>query len=97
MSVTATQRLGSVRFWDVTLGPKCSSPDRQPAGPEIGFAAGEHHRVYAIPIVLPGSDGPTTLIALTWGTGYEGEGDQALQRVNPFANTLLQSIQASGH
>jgi hypothetical protein len=97
MSVAPTQQLGNIRFWDVTLGRGCSilEPDVPSAGPEIIFSPGEHHRVYAIPIALPGSGDSTTLIAFTWGTGYAGQGDEVLQQVNPLANTVLESIQAA--
>ena len=96
MSVTATQQLGSVRYWDVTLGSKCYSGDTPPGSPDIWFSAGERHRVFAIPVVTPRSQLTRTLIAFTWGNGYGGEGDEVLQQLNPMANALVQSIQPYG-
>jgi hypothetical protein len=93
MTVTPMQRLGKVRYWDITLGPRCYRGGQPHAGPEIWLSAGEHHRVYEIPVLLRSGE-IKTLIAFTWGAGYEGAGDQVLQQLNPIANAVVQSIQA---
>ncbi len=87
VTVSPTQHLGSVSYWDLTLGPRCYSGEEPPGQPEIYFSAGEHHRVFEIPIT-----GDVSVVAFTWGSGYGGEGDDVLAQLNPLANTLVQSI-----
>ena len=89
MTVSPMHMLGTVRYWDIVLGPKCVVRDQPPKGdPTIWFQAGEHHRVYAIPV------GGTALMAFTWGRGYRGDGDDILAQLNPLADKIVQSIKA---
>ena len=87
------------RYWDVELGPSCYASGSAPPGvPAIWFQAGERHRVYAVPVShpVPGVSGGVegdTMIVITWGSGFGGEGDEALDRLNPITNILVRSIQ----
>lgn len=78
-----TTRAGdTVSYWDVLVGPGCA----QWHGTVISFNPGEHHRIYAIP--APHG----TVIVITWGLGYGGDGDAVLQTLNPAADNLVSSL-----
>jgi hypothetical protein len=71
-----------VSYWDVLMGSGCT----EWLGTVIGLNAGEHHRIYAIQ--APHG----TIVAITWGSGYDGNGDDQLQWLNPAANDLVASL-----
>jgi hypothetical protein len=80
---TLTTRAGeAVSYWDVLVGPGCA----QWHDTAISVNPGEHHRIYAIP--APHG----TVIVITWGRGYGGDGDDVLQTLNPAANDLVSSL-----
>ena len=75
----------SIRYWDITLGPKCYSNGEAPQGnPTIWFQAGEHHRVYEVNL-----SPQLRLLVFTWGAGYGGQGDNVLDSINPLTNELV--------
>ena len=77
--------------WDVAVGPSCYSGNGSfplsSMAPEVWFQAGEHHRIYAVPTARG-----TTLLVITWGTGYGGEGEDVLPAVNAWADELVKSF-----
>jgi hypothetical protein len=73
--------------FDVALGSGCYSGGEPPAaGSAFWFQAGEHHRVYAIPT------GDDTILAVTWGTGFGGEGEEFLDTANAAFDELIRSM-----
>ena len=50
------------------------------------FQAGEHHRVYAIPTA------GDTILAVTWGGGFAGEGEEFLDTMNAATDDLVRSM-----
>jgi hypothetical protein len=73
--------------FDVALGPGCYSGGEPPAaGSAFWFQAGEHHRVYAIPT------GDDTILAVTWGTAFGGEGEEFLDTANAAFDELVRSM-----
>lgn len=79
---------GTAMSWDVALASTCYSGDgtfSSPA-PVVWFQAKEHHRVYAVP--TPSG----TMLILTWGNGYRGEGEDVLPAVNAWTDQLVKTI-----
>ena len=76
----------SVRYWDIELGPDCYAGGDVPGSPAIVFSTGEHHRLYEVQV---GSD---TMLVATWGRGYQGEGDNVLDSLNPLTDELVRSF-----
>jgi hypothetical protein len=73
--------------WDVALASTCFASDAGPGpGRSIWFQANEHHRVYAIP--SPAG----VILAITWGTGYRGEGEDVLPAINALADQIVESM-----
>jgi len=73
--------------WDVFV-PKtgCTQVETPAGSPAIWFNPGEHHRVYAIPT------GTDTILVITWGAGYQGEGEQQLPEINTWTDSFVQAL-----
>ena len=84
----------SARYWDIELGPDCFAGGSAPGDPAIIFSAGEHHRLYEVEVAkdVDGTLQVDTLLVATWGSGYQGEGDVVLDRLNPLTDELVRSI-----
>ena len=74
--------------FDVLLGPDCydGSAESVPGHPVIALARNERHRIYAVPT------GGDTIIIVTWGAGYQGEGEEQLDELNAATDDLVESI-----
>ena len=81
-----TSSIVTVRYWDIELGSDCFAGGDPPGSPAINFSAGEHHRLYEVQV------GDDTILVATWGSGYGGEGDNVLDRLNPLIDELVGSI-----
>jgi hypothetical protein len=75
----------TVPYWDIKLGPSCIA-DENPGKAVVSFSAGEKHRIYAVP--TPND----VFVVFTWGAGYKGEGDEALARLNPMTDSIIESM-----
>ncbi len=82
-AITVDGRQGM--WWDVALPAGCADTGGA-SNAVVGFEAGEHHRVYAIPT------GADTIIAFTWGSGYGGAGEEKLSDINAWADKLVASM-----
>ena len=92
--VQLTSSTVSVRYWDIELGPDCYAGEEPPGGPAIYFSAGEHHRLYEVQVGndVDGTLETDTMLVATWGRGYQGEGDEVLDTLNPLTDELVRSI-----
>ncbi len=73
--------------FDVAVGPSCYVGGEPPvADSAFWFQANEHHRVYAIPTA------EDTLLAVTWGGGFAGEGEEFLDTMNAATDDLVRSM-----
>lgn len=70
--------------WDIALAADCGASDS--GATTIYLSRKEHHRIYAIPT------GKDTILAITWGSGYEGEGEQQLPAVNAWADEFIKAM-----
>ena len=87
-SIVSIGDSSQAHYWDVELGSDCVGGGEAPGGPVVSFSAGEHHRVYAVPL------GDDWIVVFTWGAGYGGEGDEVLQVLNPLADAIVGSMVA---
>jgi hypothetical protein len=69
--------------WDVTTGATCDTDARRPVP---WFAAGERHRIYAIPT------GTDTILVITWGTEWSNGSEEYLDQVNAATDDLVRSM-----
>ena len=73
--------------FDVTLGESCAIGSEPPvSGAAFWFQGGEHHRVYAIPTA------DDTILGVTWGGGFAGEGEEFLDTMNAATDDLVRSM-----
>lgn len=89
----------SARYWDIELGPNCFAGGDAPGSPAIVFSAGEHHRLYEVQVGkdVGGTLEIDTVLVATWGSGYQGEGDNVLDQLNPRTDELVRSITSPLH
>jgi hypothetical protein len=71
--------------WDIEMAEDCWIGEQGEVGETVWLAAGETPRVFAVPVEND------VLIAFTWGAGPDGD----LERINPTADALVESIAAS--
>jgi hypothetical protein len=74
-------------IWDTVTGDACDTDASRPAP---WFAAGERHRIYAVPT---GSD---TILVITWGVDWSNGTDEYLDQVNAASDELVRSMKFSG-